>query len=796
MTQSAPKKTTRTRKPRQSHKPKKAVKRPVKRPVKAPMKPIWRVLRRGVLWGLVFSVLVFGSYLGYLDYNVRYQFEGKRWAIPAHVYSQPFELYVGLPQSADDLERRLRKLNYRRSKTLPGPGHYQRHGQRIDLITRRFDYPEGAMASQSVRLHFNGAHLVKLEALADGEPPLLLRLEPMHIGSFYPNRKEDRLLIQLKDTPDALVQGLLATEDRDFYRHIGISPKAIARALFANIKAGDIVQGGSTITQQLVKNFYLSSERTLVRKLNEVFMAVILDYRYDKDEILEAYLNEVYLGQNGASAVHGFGLASQFYFGQTLTDLALHEIATLVALVRGPSYYDPRRHPERAKARRDLVLSEMHEAGFITLKQMHQAQAQALHVLTGQRYASNRYPAFLDLVRRQLSDTYADGQLTTEGLRIFTTLESDVQETLEHTVRTQIKRLMKRSKTDDLQTAVVVTRRDSGEVVALVGSSNPKDAGFNRALEASRPIGSLVKPAVYLTALSEPGRYTAITRLDDLAITVKSGGKNWSPANYDHKEHGQVPLHTALARSYNLATVRLGMDIGLARVAKTLRDMGVTSKIEPYPSLLLGALPLTPLEVAQLYQTLASDGFLTPLTAIKGVTDSQGQALERRPYTIRQTLPADAVYITNFLLQEVMREGTARSAYQTLDKSLQVAGKTGTTDGYRDSWFAGFGGNYLAVAWLGRDDNQPTGLSGATGALPVWTQLMAGIDAQSVALAAPDNVDLVWVDPLTDQLADSACANVRQYPFVRGSAPHETSPCVTSRQPNPEGTHWWDDLLN
>ncbi|MEO1879416.1 MAG: transglycosylase domain-containing protein, partial [Methylococcales bacterium] len=330
--------------------------------------------KRILLYFFLVCVFLFCSYLGYLDYTVRKQFEGKRWSIPAKVYASPVEIYRGYPLSADDFEDLLLQLHYRRDYSLSSVGSYFKKGSEISLKTRSFAFSDQQQDSLQLSLKFSGNTVQNMIDFKKGIEIPLLRMEPVQIGSFYPTRKEDRILIKLEAAPDALIQGLMATEDRDFYHHYGLSFKAIARALWANIQAGTVVQGGSTITQQLVKNFYLSSEKRLWRKINEAFMSLILEYHYQKDEILEAYLNEIYLGQDGASSVHGFGLASEFYFGRPLKNLPLHDIAALVALVRGPSYYDPRRHAERSIKRRNLVLDKMHQEGYITKKQALAAQ--------------------------------------------------------------------------------------------------------------------------------------------------------------------------------------------------------------------------------------------------------------------------------------------------------------------------------------------------------------------------------------------------------------------------------------
>ena len=737
---------------------------------------------------------MFISYLGYLDYNVRNQFEGKRWAIPARVYASPVELYAGYALPPEKFEALLNMLHYRQDAELSVEGTYFKEGSQISVKTRDFAFWDQHQPSIQMSLSFTDMGIESITDIAKSEEVAIVRMDPVQIGSFYPTIKEDRVLIKLEEAPDSLIKGLLASEDRDFYQHLGVSLKGIARAMWTNVRAGGMVQGGSTITQQLVKNFYLTNERRLSRKVKEALMALILEYRYTKNEILEAYLNEIYLGQNGSSAVHGFGLASEFYFGSTLKDLPLEQVASLVALVRGPSEYDPRRFPDRALQRRNLVIEQMATEGYLSKDQATQAIAKPLSVIPRMQRSSNRYPGFLDLVKRQLRQDYREEDLTSQGLRIFTTLDTQVQDVLEKTVETKLKQLEKSAHVNDLDTAVIVTRRDSGEVTALTSGRENMAGGFNRALDAVRPIGSLIKPAVYLTALEYPDKYTITTRISDSTIVIKGqNGTDWIPKNYDHKEHGSVALHTALAKSYNLATVRIGMDVGVASVAKTLKNMGVTRPLDLYPSLLLGAASLTPIEVTQMYQTLAGDGFSTPIKSIRAVVDTDGKQLQSYPFTVRQAVDPAATYIVNTILQEVMHEGTGKAAYSSFPKEYGLVGKTGTTNDAKDSWFAGYTGDYLSVVWVGRDDNKPIGLTGATGALPLWVALMQQISTQAVNLIPPDNVKLVWVEPGSGLLTHKGCGGGKQYPYISGSEPTTYSGC--GQEVFDKDKSWFENFL-
>jgi penicillin-binding protein 1B len=762
-----------------SRKSGKTARKPTKSKTKAP--------RRGYSWGArllalgLLVILVGGVYLARLDHEVRLKFDGKRWALPARVYARALEVYPMAEMGADQLQAELKRLGYRRTPHPDSPGEYSSYRGRFLVHTRGFAFWDTAEPRRSLELDFADGMLKTLRDRSTGAQLPLVRLEPPLIGSIYPAHHEDRILVRRQDLPEALVQGLIAVEDQGFYEHHGVDPLAIARAVWVNLSSGRLAQGGSTLTQQLVKNFYLTSERTVWRKLNEAAMALLLELHYDKDAILEAYANEIFLGQDGSRAIHGFGLASQFYFNRPLEELGLAQQALLVALPRGPSYYDPRRHPQRARQRRNLVLDLMAQQGFIEPDRAEQAKGEPLGVSRVRGLGRGRYPAFLDLVRRQLHRDYREEDLTSEGLQVFTTLDPWLQGLAENGVSQGLDRLEKDHglKTRTLEAAMVVADSQGGELLALVGGREARYAGFNRALEAVRPIGSLAKPAVYLTALAHPRQYGLTTLLDDSRVQIKGAdGSVWTPDNYDKRKHGRVPLHQALAHSYNLATVHLGMDLGLEAVADTLQSLGVSRPFQPYPSILLGALSLSPLEVTQVYQTLAAGGFRSPLRAIREVTDREGTPLQRYPVTVERVVPAGPVYLVDRVLQEVVREGTARSLSRYIAPELGVAGKTGTTDELRDSWFAGFTGDKVAVVWVGRDDNAPAGLSGSRGALPIWGRVMREAHPTPVMLFPPEDVELVWIDPANGLRADESCEDATRVPFLEGGAPTLASSCM------------------
>jgi penicillin-binding protein 1B len=746
----------------------------------------WKRLRP---FGLTL-LLILSGYTLYLDIRVRDAFEGRRFALPARLYARPLELFPGLKLTPAALTRELARLGYKEPLTGEEAGRFTQQSNSFDIVTRPFVFWDGAQPTRRLRLEFRGDRLNVIHDLKNDQAITLARLDPLYIGGIYPAHNEDRLLVRLDEVPEQLVQALIAIEDRKYYEHHGIHLRGMARAVVALV-SGRGVQGGSTLTQQLVKNFFLSPERTLRRKVTEILMALLLELHYDKRDILETYLNEIYLGQDGNRAIHGVGLASRFYFGKPLKGLTLSESALLVGMVKGPGYYDPRRHPDRARERRNLVLSEMEKLEMLLPGQLAVAKDEPLVVIQKPSMGTTSYPAFLDLVRRQLRRDYREDDLRSEGLHIFTTLDPVAQTSAEQAL---VKRLALIERTrkgvTGLEGAVVVTNVQNGEVQAVVGGRDSSFEGFNRALDANRPVGSLLKPVIYLTALMQPKHYTLVTPLDDSPLVWKERGTpDWQPQNYDKTFHGQVPLRMALVHSYNVASARLGLDLGLKEVLDNVRRLGIERELPPYAASLLGAVELAPLEVTQMYQTLASGGFRTPLRAIREVLTDSGQPVQRYALAVEQAFEAAPVYLLTSALQDVVSEGTATGLREFLPPSLNLAGKTGTTDELRDSWFAGFSGDRLAVVWVGYDDNRPAGLTGAVGALPVWGELMRKLDPEPLAPPLPEEVERVWIDPPTGLRADRDCTDAIELPFLRGSAPEETAPCA--RSPGKKIKNWF-----
>ncbi|MCU7817774.1 MAG: penicillin-binding protein 1B [gamma proteobacterium symbiont of Lucinoma myriamae] len=752
-----------------------------------------RFIKKIILACIVFGTLFLSFYTIYLNSIIKDKFEGRRWSIPAKVYARALEVYPGLKITITQFEKELKLSGYRKDKQASTQGSFSRNGQRIELVTRQFKFPDGEEQSHKLRIQFNQTAVTSIYDRLKRKKVSLVRLDPAVIGSIHPKLHEDRLLLSQDEISKKMKNTLLAVEDRQFYQHYGVDPKGIARAMWTNIKAGSTVQGGSTLTQQLVKNYFLSRERTLVRKLNEAIMSLLLEYHYSKDEIITAYINEVYLGQDGRRAVHGFALASEYYFKRPLQQLSQPQIALLVGLVKGPSYYNPRNNQERAKKRRNTVLKVMLDQGLIKQAEYQRGIDSGLGISRRWSLSHSPFPAFLDNVKNQLKENYNQDDLTDKGLRIFTTLDPKVQWAAEDALAKQIKSVNKK-RAKHLQGAVIVSHRDSAEILAIVGGKNNREGDFNRAINARRPIGSLIKPAIYLTAFEQG--YTLSSLLKDTSFSAKSvKGKLWQPQNFDKKEHGLVPLHVALAKSYNLSTARLGMEIGVDKVLNTVRSLGVETDALPYPAVLLGSLTLSPLQVSQMYQTLADQGFYSPLHTILSVQDENNETLQQYPVRVERRIDENLLYLVNANLQEVVSMGTGKGLARYLPAHYNIAGKTGTTNELRDSWFAGFGNNLVGVVWLGRDDNKPAGLTGSSGALKVWGKMMKQLDVGVLEQNQPENIKWFWIDSMNQLKLTGRCYNAEFLPFIQGTEPENTEDCSGSLFDEKSRTNWMKHLF-
>ena len=746
------------------------------------------VLKHLVLWlGLALIV-----YWAWLDHDVTTRFQARQWSLPARIYAAPVELYAVQGLGAAQLAERLTDIGYVKVESVNGPGQFSVSGSTMTLNSRGFSFPDGEEPPREVVLYFSGRTLKSISSRNGGGSVALVRLDPLEIGRFHTESFEDRVPVLASELPEFFVQSLLAVEDRRFASHVGVDPFGIMRAMVANVRRGELAQGGSTLTQQLAKNLFLTRERKLRRKLKEVLIALSLERSFGKQEILEAYVNEIFLGQDGNRAIHGFGLAARFYFGRPLEELGVGEQALLIGLVRGPSQYSPFRFPERALERRNVVLARLNESGLIDDAAFERLKRQPLQLRAGAWRGSNRFAGFLDLVGRQLRQDYQESDLTSAGLKIFTTLDVAMQRAAEAAVRkvlADIERARPRQQ-GKLQAALLVSDPRTADLKAMVGGRDDVQGSFNRALEAQRQIGSLMKPFVYLAALKDPVHFNLATRLEDEPRSWRgANGKLWSPQNYDKRSYGPVSLDYALANSLNLATLDLASRIGIPRVVETLHDMGVEQDIPSYPSVALGAVEMTPYDVTQLYQALANDGYRSPLRAIKAVVDPQGTLLERNQLKVRRVIDAPTAFLVRYLMTRVVEAGTARSLALAMPDALPLAGKTGTSDDGRDSWFAGYGTDSLAVAWVGRDDNKPINLTGATGALRIWTETMRQHGIEPLNLEPPPEVEWHRVSADGGVLLDAACGNGLMIPMNIEHLPPFAPDCEGDGRPS-QGSAW------
>lgn len=784
-----------------------------------------KILRNLFYCGLVLGILLLVALFLYAhklerDYNLAEELDGSLWALPARVYARPMELYDGAKVSLADIENELNLLKFQKLKNDEDQvlllNQYQILEEKnedgnfivVNYYADSFQFWDELVDARNIKVYFNKNNLNEvfrvdnvstLEDNIDYE-----RLNPLHIASIYPQHKQDRLLVRLDEVPPILIDTLLSLEDRNFYSHYGVDFRGIARAFYVTVIQKSGKQGASTITQQFIKNHYLSNEQTISRKVKEILMAFMLEKHRTKEQILEAYLNEIYLGQDGQRAIHGFGLASEYYFNKKLMELDLHEIAMLLALVREPSIADPRKRPEYALQRRDFILQKMYDHYLIDERTLNLAQSLPLDVVSKDITSDRlKFPHFVDLVFQQLAEEYSKEDLTRDGLIIFTSLDPQIQQKVQQALSDTVAKIevsngLSRKKTKKnpnpkpfLQGATIVTDIATGEVVAISGSRVANELGYNRALHAKRQVGSILKPAVYLSALEYPNDYNIHTPLSNRAIKGK-----WSPRNFTKDfVGGFVPLDRSLIKSLNIPTARIALNLGIEDIISTLNRLGMKTKFKPYPSLSLGAVELNLLEMAQMYETIANDGYLTPVRSIREIITADGTPIKRFETQSIQAIFPGPHYLLVSIMQRIPTEGTAKGLYdKSFPSSLNIAGKTGTTDNYRDSWFAGFSGNYVTIAWVGNDDNKPTKLTGGKGGMVLWKEVMKQLDLKPLQLKQPEEIVFKNVHPSNHRMLAGSYCSGRRMPFIKGFEPIHYQNCKAPPPPKPvnddDGDGW------
>lgn len=696
---------------------------------------------------------------------------------PLLIYGAPFLLQPGLSVAGSGLIDRLHRLGYRSvAGTVTHPGEYKASDETIEIYLHAQE--DGHVAARLVTLVLAQGTIVEIRSGSDAALESLVSLEPPLISGMRGGTRQMREWIPLSRMPSIVIETVLTIEDRRFYSHLGIDPVAVGRALWANVTRGGVVQGGSTITQQLAKNLFYSPQRTMGRKLKESVAALVLEMKYRKEEILESYLNEIYLGQAGSVAIYGVGEAAHRYFGKTLDDLAVEEVALIAGLIKGPNTYAPTKNLEQATHRRDVVLRRLREAGRLTEERWKLAVNRPVEVTLPQDVLTDA-PYFMDYLLRQVEE--GTGMGIPEGAKIYSTLDPWMQEAATDSLQkglAQLEATYPELKKGDhpLQGAAVVLEAKTGHVLAMVGGRDYRTSQFNRAVQAHRQAGSLVKPFVYLAAFEagrEQGRtgHTPATLLLDEPVTFESGAGPWSPQNYDRQFHGQVSVRQALEHSYNVPAVRVAQQIGLPALRTMLRGFGLDGPLAENLSIALGSSSVSLLEITSAYGGLANGGIRTKPLALYKLVDESGDMLWSLLPDRHQAVTPQAAYLVTSLLQGVVDRGTGAKA-RALGVEGPVAGKTGTTDGYRDAWFIGYTPELVIGVWVGFDDERPVKLTGSQAALPIWSQLARRlIPPGTPDFEMPSGLVQREIDPRTGQLATSQCPEKTPELFIAGTEP-------------------------
>jgi penicillin-binding protein 1B len=741
---------------------------------------VFRVISFTVVGGLI----AFVALTAYVYKQSVGKFELRRLSLPTRIYADYTPLKAGVPMQPDDLLERLDRLGYRDVKSVAQPGDYTTSRDGIEIYLREFTHPTGTYRAQQVRVTFQNNAIAAVTS--DNAA-----LEPELLTSILSDQLENRRPVKLDQIPKSLQDAVIATEDVRFWHHPGVDPLGILRAVFRNITHHGVTEGGSTLTQQLVKNYYLTSERTYRRKITEAFMAVILDAKYSKREILEAYLNDIYLGRNRSISIIGVGEAARFYFGKPVSEIDLAESALLAAMIRSPNNYSPFVRPDIAMQRRSTVLKLMLDQRKIDQAQYQQAMAEPLPRRPFRdRSGLTSIPFYVDRVLQEMSRDYGIKDVKGRGLQIYTAIDLAAQDDATRTLEAGLqglergnRRLRRSDPQQKLQGVLIHVDVPTGEIRALVGGRNYDINQFNRALNSKRLVGSLFKPFVYLTAI-EPSlsqqNITPATLVSDTRFVYKRRfADDWSPRNYDDKYYGTVTVQEALEHSLNSASVRIGLACGLQPVFKTAKTLGINQDFEENPAVLLGAVGVPPIEMADAFSTMARMGSRVPLRTIRFVTNDRGTMLSAgddiKPV---QVFPARDMSVLVNMMKGVIDRGTA-AIVRSMGFRRIAAGKTGTTNDKRDAWFIGFTPQTLALTWVGFDDNTPTGLAGGEAAAPIWASYMLATrpGEPNADFATPPGIAFAAFDETSGGLAVPQCPPnvVVTDAFKDGTQP--TNPC-------------------
>ncbi len=707
---------------------------------------------------------------------------GDAWEVPSILYGRPTDIRTGDHLGNLRFIERLRRLSY---KTVVGKpsvaGTWSVEPDRIRVFTRDYRIEELTHNGGPVEIGIREGRVVSIVSYA-GVPLDSIHLEPEEIGRILGPRMESRRIVPLSAIPTSLQQAVLAAEDARFYSHHGIDAVGVARALLRNLREWRFAQGGSTITQQLAKNFFLSPRKTIGRKLREAELALALELRYPKKTILEMYLNKIYFGQEGARGIYGIEEAAGFYFSKRAADLTLEEAATLAGVIRSPNRYSPFRVPAAASVRRNAVLARMHQLGMIGEKEYRRASRAPVRT-QARRSPANMGAYFADYIQRVTEDDLGGEKLFRTGYRFYTTLDPVQQAAAEEAVAkglTDVERTA-RPAGEPLQAALVAMDPATGEMTAMVGGRGYGETQFNRATDAKRQPGSAFKPFVLLAAMERTaegqGKTTLSTIVSGEPVTVPGPKETWTPSNFEGKLYGEITVRKALEESVNTATVRLALDVGLPEVLRTARAAGIRSPLFPVPSVALGSFEVTPVELAYAYATIASGGIRYDPLPLFSVTTAGGEILTAAKVRWERALDPRAAYLTGYAMEGVLDRGTAKTAKE-MGVYFPASGKTGTTDGNRDSWFVGYTPDVVCAVWVGYDSGADTGVTGAHGALRIWARFLRALYPESgpLTLQPPDGIEFAEIDPDSGFLATTACPQPLREAYLSGTAPAEMCP--------------------
>ncbi|MBX5479999.1 MAG: PBP1A family penicillin-binding protein [Pyrinomonas methylaliphatogenes] len=763
----------------------------------APVIAVLAVLATACLGVLAYYYVVFSARIDRL-------LRGEIFTRSAGIYAAPKEIRVGENLSLDDLIALLKRAGYveRGQQADSSRGRYAVEGTAVEIEPSENSVIDGQRVFARLRVQFarGGRGIASITDLDNSRRITRAWLEPEQISSVMGREREKRRVIGFKDLPPHLVKAILVTEDRSFFEHPGINFRGILRALWRRYDADPnsplARQGGSSITQQLVKNLLLSPERTLRRKLAEAYMSLILETRLSKEEIFALYCNEVYLGQQAGFSINGFGEAAQAYFNKDVTELTLPEAAFLAGLIRSPNRYNPYRDPERATARRNQVLQSMAEAGAITPQEAAEAQATPLKVAPAKgRVDISEAPYFVDYVQNLLGDYLAD-MSAAQHLRIYTSIDMDLQRAAYAAVAKQLAaldRVLARRKIapGTVQAALVALNAQTGEIVAMVGGRDYEKSQLNR-VEALRQPGSVFKPFVYATALNTaydpvPRVITAATTFMDEPKTFTFDDQEYSPGNFgDQYTYAPVTLRDALVRSLNVVTVEVANEVTIGRVMNLAAKAGLPKPARPYLAMALGTNEATPLQIASAYTAFAQNGVRVTPVAIDRITTGRGETVVAPVGQKNEVLTPEVAFIMTSMMKDVVNRGTA-ARLRARGFRANVAGKTGTS---RDGWFAGYTPSLVCVVWVGFDDGSQLGLTGADSALPIWADFMTAALNEHPEWTGdwqmPAGIETAEIDPTTGQLAAPDSPNKRLEYFIRGTAPTVQSQAPPEASPTPE----------